>query len=496
MPGPFCSLHIEMLSFIYQKLLLFFSHILISVIFNFDITNISPIMTIAVAFLCVAGVSIKRKEGHFILYTFLLYLFAPVALIWYAPGLFGRGGRKGGGKKGAISGFMERFGYIEKSSGNPVWIHAASVGEVGAATRVIGEIRERFPGLPIVLSMNTPAGREVAEKNLRDVKIFYFPFDLPPIIKRSTKLIMPRLVIILEAEIWPNFLKEVTKHAPVALINARMSEKTYRRFKMIRGFSEKVIGFFSLISAQSETYKKRYIDLGYDPEKIKISGNIKYDIEPGPDGLQDDLKDYVLAVSKGPQKIMIAGSTHRGEEDEIIEAFLGLQRSLGRLFLILAPRHLNRIEEVESLLKKRGLSYIKRTELSKGSEKSDIEVLLLDTIGELSGLLNYGDVIFIGGSLIKGVGGHNVLEAAALGKAVLFGPNMGNFPDISRELLDSGGGFVVKDAGEIKEVAATLITDEEISRSAGKKAFEVVKRNRGAIKRCIDSILPFLEGDR
>ncbi len=490
MPGPLCNIHIGhiwIFSFICQKLILIFHGLIF-------VTNISPIITIGFAFLCVAGVSLKRKDGPFILYTTLLYLFSPFVLIWYAPGLFGGGG--GRGAKGAISGFMERFGYIEESSGNPVWIHAASVGEVGAAARVIGEIREIFPRLPVVLSVNTPAGREVAKKNLKDVKIFFFPFDLPQAVKRARERIGPRLIVILEAEIWPNFLREVSKHAPVALINARMSERTCRRFKMIRGFSEKVIGLFSLISAQSDTYKKRYIDLGYDPEKVKISGNIKYDIEPGSGVLQDDLKDFILPISKGPEKIMIAGSTHRGEDDEVIEAFLGLCKSLGRLFLILAPRHLNRTEEVESLLRKREVKYIKRTELSNRDVKSDIDVLLLDTIGELSGLLVFGDVIFIGGSLIKGVGGHNVLEAAAIKKAVLFGPNMSNFPDISRELIDSGGGFVVRDAKEIKEVAKMLITDEEMSRDSGEKAFEVVRRNRGAIKRCIDSILPFLEGAR
>ena len=291
MSGHLCNIHIGhigTISFIYQKLLQFSPD---GSVFLFNLADISLIISVAIVLLFFAGTSVKRKDGSFIIYTALLYLFSPFILIFYAPGLFARGGGRG---KGAVSGFLERLGYIDKCSDNPVWIHAASVGEVGAAARVIAEIRKRFPNLPVVLSVSTPAGKEAAKKNLKDVKIFFFPFDFPIVVKRVRRRIAPRLVVILEAEIWPNFLRGMRKHAPVALINARMSEKTYRRFKMIRGFSGRVIGLFSLISAQSDTYKKRYIDLGYDTEKIKISGNIKYDIEPGLGSLRDDLRDFIL----------------------------------------------------------------------------------------------------------------------------------------------------------------------------------------------------------
>lgn len=423
---------------------------------------------------------VTGDEGYFILYT----LFAPLALLYYIPKLMKeREGRRR---------FSERLGYIDIPEKRPLWIHAASVGEVMVAKTLIEGLRTKVPDLPLLLTVNTPAGKVTAERLLPEVPVSYFPFDFPWVVKRALKRVSPVSIVLTEAEIWPNFIRIAKdRDIPVVLVNGRMSERSHKRFKMIGAFFSGVFSRLSAVVSQSEGYRERYLDFGCSPDNVFVSGNIKYDMIPEHKGPRGDLKSFISGIDR---KIILAGSTHRGEEEIVLDAFTELRGSDPPPFLILAPRHLNRVGEVEDLLKNRGVGYVKRSELTDGSPKEDLDILLLDTMGELSSLMGSADVVFIGGSLIKGIGGHNVLEAAAVGRAPLFGPYMGNFPEISKDLIDSGGGFVISSAVDMAEIAVRLMGNEDFASRSGENAFLVIDRNRGAVEKCVDVLLPFIAG--
>jgi 3-deoxy-D-manno-octulosonic-acid transferase len=335
----------------------------------------------------------------------------------------------------------------------------------------------------------------MAERTVPKASVSYFPFDFFLLVRRALKRVSPVSVVLIEGEIWPNMIRIAkNRDIPVLLLNGRISERSHRRFKMIGAFSSGVLGRLSAVVSQSEGYKERYLDLGCEPGKVHVSGNVKYDMLPGEKGPKGDLKDFISRIDR---KIVLAGSTHRGEEEVVLDALSELGGKDYRPFLIVAPRHLNRVGEVEELLKRRGVNYIKRSGIKDGlkglksSFKDGLDVLLLDTIGELSSLMASADVVFVGGSLVKGIGGHNVLEAAAVKRAPLFGPHMGNFPEISRDLVDSGGGFVVASAGEMAEVAGRIMGDAGFASMSGERAYSIIERNRGATERCVELLLPF-----
>ncbi len=435
---------------------------------------------------------VEGDAGWFIVYTLLMVLLFPILVIIYGKGV-------ATSRRGRV-GFAERLGRITGVAGRPLWIHAASVGETTAALTLIDEIRRAAGDIPVVLSVNTPAARAIAEGRLKGGTVCYFPFDFPWIVKRAIDRIRPRAVVFMEAEIWPNFLREARRRGlSVLLVNGRMSEKTHRGFSRIDGFIRRVLGRFTLVTAQSDEYRARYTSLGCDPDRVVVTGNIKYDIGPDEKGVAEDVARF-LTPSKG--RIVIAGSTHAGEEEIVLDAFRLIAAGTPDALLVLAPRHLARTADVERLLKGRSIGYVKRSELGRGTETSaessgEISgkpVLLLDTLGELAGLLTWGDVIFIGGSLVPGIGGHNVLEAAAVGKAPIFGPYMGNFPQISRGLIEAGGGFEAGSAREIAGIAGRLLTDPAFTEDMGRRALELVRTNRGATGRTVSAVLPFVTG--
>ena len=440
----------------------------------------------------VAGAG-KGPEGRrsmpdavwFIIYTAIMSLLCPVLLFVYGRGLLAGGQGR--------SGWRERLGRVGTVRGRPLWVHAASVGETTAAVALIEQIRADAKGIPVVLSVNTPAARAIAEGRLKDETVCYFPLDFPWVVRRALDRIGPRAVIFMEAEIWPNFVREAAlREIPVLLVNGRMSERTHKRFLIVGGFIRRVLGRFTLITAQSEEYKERYTTLGTSPARVLVTGNIKYDIGPGKQAVADDVKRFVTA---GNRPVFVAGSTHGGEEEIVLEAFEKLIGRFPTLLLILAPRHLARTGDVERLLKDWGIGYIKRSLI--GTETPDERaVLLLDTIGELAGLLAFGDAVFIGGSLVSGIGGHNVLEPATVGKPAVFGPYMGNFPQISRGLIDAGGGFVVRDARELADIAGRLISEKGFAEDAGRRALDLVRANRGATAQTAAAVAPYLARGR
>lgn len=417
----------------------------------------------------------------FFLYTLLFFAFFGVALIYYFPKLFGdRESRKGA---------RERFGLLAGLPDRPIWVHAASYGEMLAAAILVDELKKRLPSIPVVVSTNTITGKNAAREKLPGTACFFFPFDFFFTMKRAVDRVDPRLVLVMEAEIWPGLLRILSrKNIPCALINARMSPRSFGRIKKVRGVFAPILDGFDRIIAQSDMYRDRYLDLGYDRSRIAVSGNIKYDAHYKKVSVPPELKKLLA----DDRPVFAAGSTHAGEETVILEALTKIRKDIPEVLLVLAPRHLERSDEAADLIGRYSYRMIRRTDGNVGRSGSDYDILLLDTMGELSGVIAAADVTFLGGSLVTDIGGHNVLEAAAQKRPVLFGPHMENFPDISRELVDSGGGFVVSDACEIAQVTTRLLSDLKMREDAGLWALEVVEKNRGAAARTLDAVLPLI----
>ncbi len=398
-------------------------------------------------------------------------------------------------------GIKERFGFIPSylkhlKEERPVWIHAVSVGEVMATAPLVERLKGEYPRIKIVLSTVTSTGNRVARSRIRGVDyVIYFPFDLSLIVKRVIGFINPRLVIIFESEIWPNFLRYLKyKGIPVLILNGRISQKSYRRYRLLKRFFKKVLDNVSCFCMQSYKDSERIIGIGAERDRIVVVGNIKYDQlkeELNP----EDIKRFRESLGLNEKRpIFIAGSTHRGEEGIIMEVFNELRKEFGDLFLILAPRHPERVREVISLVERYGYKYIKRSEFLEipPNLEDERDILILDTVGELGKIYGVGDIIYVGGSLVNS-GGHNILEPAVYRKPVIFGPYMHNFEDIARELKENGGGIEVKGREELVEEVKKLLKDRDLRERLGELAYESIKKNRGVIERSMEVVRDYIE---
>ncbi len=392
-------------------------------------------------------------------------------------------------------GLTQKLGFIPPSillklSGErPVWVHAVSVGEVMVALPLIQEIKRRYPYQKVLLSTVTVTGNYTATLKTREVDaVIYFTFDYPFIVKRVIKKIQPKLFITLETEIWPNFLRELQHNGiPSIVISGRISNNSYHKYRWSRFFFSRVLKNINAFCMQTEVDSRRIIDIGAPSDRVITIGNLKFDQEVSLLSTQEKVALYKLLKLKENQKIFIAGSTHRGEEETVVEVFKHLKKSYQDLLLILAPRHPERFSEVAHLLSRHHLSSIKRTEIEAGNSNNHYDVILLDTIGELSKLYSIGTIIFVGGSLVP-IGGHNVLEPVAYRKPVLFGPHMENFSEIARSLRESGGGLQVESQEEFLSHAEVLLKNDDVREKLGEQAFKVIANNQGAIKKAMEVI--------
>jgi len=401
-------------------------------------------------------------------------------------------------------GVKERLGKLpgevnEKLTAKKVlWFHAASVGEIKLLSSIISRIKKRNPNFPIVVSTLTKAGRKEGERSLKGVDLFfYLPIDLPVFLKRIFKRLNPKALVLVETEIWPNLVREAKiSRTRVALINGRFSPKSFQSYTKFRSFFSSVLSLYDLFCMRTKEDAKRLFLLGADPEKVRVVGNLKYDVTISEQTSLD--KDNLREELGIPQhsKVIVAGSTEEGEERMILNVFKKLKFSNPDLFLILAPRHLNRIKQVEKELTQAGVRYSRRTQIEEESvAKSSFDVILLDTIGELFSLYSIAEVAFVGGSLIP-FGGHNVLEPAIHSVPVLFGPYMDHFKQSSELLTESGGGVLVKDSEELCLKISELLQDEDKRKKMGKKAFDFVKRQRGPSDKTVDLILNLIKENK
>lgn len=367
----------------------------------------------------------------------------------------------------------------------PIWIHTLSVGEVLASVPLIKRICRTYSDRPVVLSVSTVAGHEIATKSLEsDVdSIFFFPYDVIWSVRKVIRRVNPAIFLIVESDIWPNFLYEMKRRqVPTILANGRLSPRSFSGYKRLSFFMRSVFSGISVVCAQSKLDAQRFEAVGAAAEKIKITGNIKFDQKI--DSLSDDEIDTLresMKIKPG-SKIFLAGSTHEGEESILVDVFSRLERNFDELVLVIVPRDPKRAKAVYRLFASSGHTVVLMGDLKRISSTASFEVIVVDAMGILRRLYALADIAFVGGSLVKR-GGQNPLEPAAFAKPIIFGPDMSDFHWIAEMLIESGGGVRVADGQELFRAAMGLLTDTGRARLMGERAFVVFETNRGAVER-------------
>jgi 3-deoxy-D-manno-octulosonic-acid transferase len=357
-------------------------------------------------------------------------------------------------------------------------------------------IKKELPHSKVVLTTMTSTGNETARFHVTEAdQILFVPIDHPLIIRRTIKKIQPGLLLIAETELWPNLLRSFGKRGiPIVLFNGRISQKSFRRYLFFKFFFKECLKYISLFLMQTEEDQERIVEIGVESQKTKVVGNLKFD-QAFPSMTQEASCKMAEALGfHGEEKILIAGSTHSGEEEILVSLYKELKKTDPRLLLILAPRHLERLEEVESILRRQAISWLRKTSLSTHPGRSDQEspeVILLDTMGELMGLYSLGTLVFVGGSLVQ-IGGHNPLEPLFFRKCVLFGPHMFNFLEISKSLTEAGGAIQVSGKEELFSQLRRLLFDQRAREEVGENGYQFLQKHQGATERMFVEIRPFL----
>jgi len=374
-----------------------------------------------------------------------------------------------------------------------IWIHAVSVGEALMARALIPDLRKRYPGLRIFVSTTTMTGQQVARTRLHDVDaVFFFPFDLPVFVNRTLRLVRPRLFIMMETEIWPNLLRACRRqNVRTMLVNGRISNRSYPRYRMARRFFTRVLADVDRMCMQSDESARRIVDIGADPARVIVTGSLKFDsvgspMAPGR-GAARVLRYFRVPPSR---PVFIAASTLKGEEAVVLAAFAAVRRVHPTTLLIMAPRKPERFPEAEAISRAEGLRVVRKSELAVDAEPR-ADVVILDTIGELTHLFQIATVVFVGGSLVD-QGGHNILEPAVYGKPVVFGPYMQNFAEIAATFVDQHAAIQVASASELPGIVLRLIGDPVERARLGAAARALVDANRGATPRTLDAIAALL----
>jgi len=430
----------------------------------------------------------------------LYNIFFNVFFLLSSPYYFLRMWRRGNWQEG----FSQRFGkYSSKvkqavSNRHVLWMHAVSVGEVNVATQLVRALEPRLPNLKIVISTTTTTGMgELNKKFPSHIQKIYYPIDRQNGVTRALMTIHPQVIVLVEAEIWPNFLWRAREmHIPLFLVNARLSERSYRGYRRFGFLFRPIFASFAGVGCQNEQDAQRLRELGCRPETIHIVGNLKFDSAKLDERRVVDVPAILrqLGVPEGA-RLLIGGSTHAGEEGVLAEIFLRLKPRFPELFLVVAPRHFERGKEVGKELGARGVKFAYRSEMSVTSRyaPNSIECLLLNTTGELKYFYEHAAAIFVGKSLTV-EGGQNPIEPGALGKAMVFGSHMQNFEAVARRFVEQQGALQVKDAAGLELALAQILSDDALAAELGRNAVRVVWENSGAIDRTVDMIVENLDG--
>src|SRR5918993_2245970 len=408
--------------------------------------------------------------------------------------------------KKSVGSLGQRMGYLPVSfnmdGDESIWIHAVSVGEVLTARPLISDLKRRYPNLRMFLSTTTMAGQQLARRSVQDVDaVFYFPFDLGFVVRRTLDLVRPKLFIMMETEIWPNLLRECrAREIKTAVVNGRISARSFPRYRMIRPMMRRVMAHIDRFLVQSEESARRFIDLGADPARAVVTGSLKFDslelsstaLQPGAPaarsvrgGVEARARDRVLRYFRVPlsRAVIVAGSTMKGEEAHVLRAFRKVRAAASNTLLVLAPRNPERFGEAEQLARAEGWKVARRSDLAIDSEPR-VDIVILDSIGELATIYQIATIVFVGGSLVA-TGGHNVLEPAVFGKPIVFGPHMENFAEIADAFVSNGAGVQLAGEDELEDVFLQLMGDPVRRARLGAAARALVEANRGANEKSV-----------
>lgn len=412
------------------------------------------------------------------LYSTVLYLLTP----FYLGYLYWRGRRAPAYRDR----WAERFGYYDiEVKDSPIWIHAVSVGEAQAALPMIQKLKERFPNHPVLVTTTTPTGSARVKESLGDEVIhIYAPYDVPGAVGRFLGAMKPAIAIFMETEIWPNIIHACTTgNVPVVLANARMSQRSANGYAKLGSFMRHIMGQINLVAAQSQNDAARLIGLGAKLDAVHVTGSVKFDMH-----LPASIKEQgeVLRRDWGVNRsIWIAASTRQGEDEQILDAFAQVCHARPEALLVLVPRHPERFESVAALCEKRGYKIQRRSQHKPCND--EIDIYLGDTMGDLTLLYAAADVAFVGGSLVS-TGGQNPIEPAAIGLPVIMGPSLYNFSEVTRMLREREALTIVNDSEQLAATVLDYFRDPTLRGQRGENAYEVVKRNRGAMERLLTLI--------
>jgi 3-deoxy-D-manno-octulosonic-acid transferase len=405
--------------------------------------------------------------------TAVLFVLAAPIFLW-----------KGRGTGKYVQTFRERMG---GPSGLPpvdasIWVHAVSVGEVMAARPLVQRLKERFPETPVFVSTTTVTGQAVARKAMTQADgLFFAPFDWPRPVRRVLERVRPKLLVLMETEIWPNLIHEARlRDVRIAVVNGRISPRAFRRYLWVRRWLTHVLHEIDLLLMQSETYSDRILAMGAPPERVRTAGNMKFDALSR-DGATPALAH--LIGEGGP--LWIAGSTAEGEDESVLVAFRALRARFPSARLLIAPRRPERVAAVCALVESQGFRVQRRSTLD--APWTGEAVLVLDTVGELARLYSLATIVFVGGSLVPH-GGQNVLEAAIYGKAVMVGQYMHNFQEIADTFTAEGALVRVASSQDLGGAAVELVADEAKRTRIGEAARALIDRHRGAVDRTVDAL--------
>jgi 3-deoxy-D-manno-octulosonic-acid transferase len=399
-----------------------------------------------------------------------------------------------------VTGLRQRLGNIPKINSNGkrvVWLHCVSVGEARAAQSLVRELKNKFPNLVLVVSTTTVTGQNLAREIFRDhaAAVFYFPIDWAWTVRRTLRAIQPSAVLVMETEIWPRLFREARKrNVPVALLNGRISEKSFRRYKLVRPFIARALSDLTFASMQTESDATRIAQLGLPSQQLRVSGNLKFDSAAA--SIDENRTSEIRSRFgfNGSRPLIVAASTHDSEEAVLVEAFRQIRQQHPDARLVIAPRHPERFESVASLLANCGFKFARRS-AATSPDDTDADIILLDSIGELTAVYSLAAVAFVGGSIAPH-GGHSVIEPAAFGVCTITGWHTHNFAAVTKALLDEGGliqlAHTVEPATEIARTTNQLLSDNTRREEIGRRAQAVCEAGKGATNRTLDMIAGLL----
>jgi 3-deoxy-D-manno-octulosonic-acid transferase len=420
----------------------------------------------------------------FIIYDLFFLIFAIVYLpIYLFKGKFHQG-------------FLNRLGFLPAvhDLNQPIWIHAVSVGEVLVVRSLFEQLKNIYPNKKFVVSTVTPTGNSIARKFVgQGDLLIYLPLDFSFIISGVIRKIDPALVIIAETELWPNFISSLNKNKiPLVIVNGRISDNSFSGYQKIKFLIRPILNKISLFCVQSQTDALRLKVLGVDSDKVKISGNMKFDIRPPARSAQDYAIYRQKLLLGADDMLLVCGSTHPGEEDALISIYKKLLKDFPKLKILFAPRHPQRSQEIGRLILASGFRPLfVSCGIKECTSCCSRPVFVLDQIGHLFDFYNAADIVFVGGSLVK-KGGHNILEPASLKKPVVFGPQMFNFRDIANLFVENKAALKALDAFDLEVKIRLLLQDKDLARQMGKRAFDLLEQSSGATARNLELIKNFI----